>query len=226
MVEFRHEPSREIRQFVWSLVGLTILCFGLTVIRIIYTESLHLWFLAWNLILAWIPLGCAGIYYSLTKQGLAWGWKSLLSFMAWLLFLPNTFYLVTDFVHLYRYDDIGIIYDLATLAAYSFAGFILGYTSIYVVHARLYKKYGNRAHVYIALVFMLSSFAIYLGRYLRWNSWDVIANPVGLLKDVSGMIVNPNNTIPIATTLIFFVITGSIYVVVWQGIRAIGSVDK
>jgi uncharacterized membrane protein len=77
------------------------------------------------------------------------------------------------------------------------------------------------AHIMIASVLLLCSFAIYLGRYLRWSTWDVLVNPAGVVFDVSDRIINPvSHGQTFSTTLTFFLLLGSMYLVIWQAIRA------
>jgi len=97
-------------------------------------------------------------------------------------------------------------------------GLILGYISIYIVHVQLLKKLNSRMMlVFLAFVFLANGFAIYLGRYLRWNTWDIIINPFGILFDLSERVVNPVLHIQTyVVTLTFFVLLSSTYAVIYQ----------
>ena len=91
-----------------------------------------------------------------------------------------------------------------------------------LVHIRALTLYGRRGHLVAGIALLLSGFAIYLGRYLRWNSWDVITNPLGLLFDVSGRIVNPiENPLTFSTTILFFGFLAVLYTVIWRAARLI-----
>lgn len=74
----------------------------------------------------------------------------------------------------------------------------------------------------VGIVLLLCSFAIYLGRYLRWNSWDVLINPAGLVFDVTEPFVNPgSHPQAFTTTLMFMVLLSSIYIVSYQLVAVI-----
>lgn len=213
--------------FLQSLVLLSLFAVALSSYRMLATGTIHLWFLAWNLFLAWVPVLFAWLFYRRTLNGLLWSWQTSSLFAVWLLFLPNAFYLVTDFIHLRTYSDIGMVYDVVLLATYTIAGFVLGYTSLYMVHLRAMRQYGARGHWIAGVALLLSGFAIYLGRYLRWNSWDVITNPLGLLFDVSDRIVNPvEHPLTFTTTLLFFGFLSVLYAVIWRGARLIAMVSR
>lgn len=216
--------SKRAVGFVQALVLLSAFAVCLSLYRWASTGLIHLWFLAWNLFLAWVPLIFAWLLYRRTPKGLIWDWKNSVLFTMWILFLPNAFYLVTDFVHLNRYSDIGVVYDIVLLATYTFAGFVLGYTSLFMVHVRAVQAYGKIANWVVAVALVLSGFAIYLGRYLRWNSWDIITNPLGLLFDVSDSIVRPEAyPLTLMTTLLFFGFLSVLYFVIWRAAALIYS---
>jgi uncharacterized membrane protein len=138
--------------------------------------------------------------------------------LLWVGFLPNAFYIASDMVHLTNTGPISLLYDVVMFISFTFNGFILGYLSLYAVHNRLKKRFSNQAAFgMVAAVLLLCSFAIYLGRYLRWNSWDVLFNPAGLVFDVSEPFINPTSHPQVfTTTLMFFVLLASIYIVCYQ----------
>src|SRR5690606_18992878 len=113
----------------------------------------------------------------------------------------------------------------AMMMSFIINGLILGYISIYIIHVQLLKKLSSRAILgTLGFVFMACGFAIYLGRYLRWNTWDVLINPFGLLFDISERIINP--VVHIQTyivTLSFFVLLSGTYAVVYQLTRVLSQ---
>lgn len=202
-----------------ALVLFSLFCANLSFIRVSITHSTSLLFLLWNLLLAWVPLIFAWLLYRNTLQsGLTWSKRNIIYFIFWLLFLPNAFYLTTDFVHLKGYfDDPQRIFDIVLLISYAINGIILGMVALLLVHISAVKRFKNNGHWLPVAVLLMSGFAIYLGRYLRWNSWDVFINPFGLLFDVSDRIVNPSDhLLTFSTTLLFFSFYGFLYLIVWR----------
>lgn len=201
---------------------------ALLLARFVATGNYNFWFLSWNLFLAWIPLGAAWWLVNRLKTT-AWltAGNVVLTFI-WLAFLPNAFYIVSDLIHLRVTGTISILYDVVMLVSFTWNGFILGYISLYMVHEQLRKRLGGlRAGGLVAFVLLLCSFAIYLGRYLRWNSWDVLINPAGIIFDVTDPLVNPvAHPQAFTTTLMFFVLLTSIYVVGYELIAILRSPTK
>jgi len=162
-------------------------------VRVVRTQSPAYSFLIWNLFLAWLPMWFALAAYNAHKKEsrarwlLVLGWASM-----WLLFMPNTFYLVTDIVNLYYQPNMLFWYDVIVFAAFIWTGVSLGLVSLFLMQEIVRKTAGRLVSWLFALgVLGLSSFGIYLGRFLRWNSWDIFANPVPLLADIAGTVRHP-----------------------------------
>jgi uncharacterized membrane protein len=217
----------KLNGFAWSLLALSAFALILSVFRITYTDTDRYWFLIWNLVLAWLPLILAWLLYKRTPRGLIWSWRNFGLFVLWLVFLPNAFYLVSDFIHIHVTGEINLMYDVILFSTYAWCGFILGYYSLYLVHKRALQRFGQKAHWLIIISLLLSGFAIYLGRYLRWNSWDIIFNPIGLIFDVTDRLINPTEHIlTFGATLLFFGFLSMIYFVVWNAIKVIENPKK
>jgi len=148
-------------------------------------------FLIWNLFLAWVSLPVAFLALLAHRRGA--GLPVLLPVLAgWLLFFPNTVYIVTDLVHLGRLPAVSAPLELAVLLAAALAGLITGFTSLAAVQRIVLERAGSvLARVFPVFVLVLSSFGVYLGRTLRWNSWDLLANPEPLLSDVLERLAHP-----------------------------------
>lgn len=170
------------------------------------------WYLIYNLFLGVLPLGFA-IWWRKLFIRYSWkNWRSVLVGILWLLFLPNSFYIITDFIHLYETPRVDVVQDVVMLMQFSLLGLIFGFMSLLIIHQEAVKLIGSKKAMYGAgLVLLLSSFAIHLGRELRWNSWDVLFNPFGLLGDVLRILLAPFASAAIWTTLSFFLFLTSFY---------------
>jgi uncharacterized membrane protein len=179
--------------------------------------------LYWNLLLAIVP---ALLAFWLVKRIRLYGWfkwpQIILSFI-WLSFLPNSFYLVTDMVHLRANYEASFYFDVVMLSGFMLNGLALGFYSVYTIHKEL-KKYFSPGFTLavIGVIFLLCSFATYLGRFVRWNTWDIVLQPLGLLFDVSDRFINPavHNETYLATSS-FFIILFSAYLVVWSALEQV-----
>ena len=205
------------RQYVLKTLALGSLCSVLLFIfRSFYFQSTEYWYLNWNLFLAWLPLLFAGIlvHQLRTKRWLRW--QTILTTVLWLGFLPNSFYLVTDFMHLQHTTNASLLFDAVLIFAFSVNGFALGYLSVAMIHKELKKRLQSRdVLIVLSVIFLACSFAIYLGRYLRWNTWDVLINPAGILFDVTDQFINPGAYgQSFLTTALFFVFITSTYAII------------
>lgn len=169
----------------------SIISLGLLITRIVYTGSPLFIFFVWNLFLAIIPFYISLKIKSRAEKKLKNSVKWLLLFL-WLLFLPNAPYMITDLIHLKQRVGVPLWYDTLLILSFCWNGLIIGFISIYNVHEELKKRKGEfKSWVFILAVILLCGFGIYLGRYLRWNSWDILVNPLELFKDILNRIIHP-----------------------------------
>lgn len=202
------------RTRLWlALVGSSLVSVGLFLANV---HTMHTWefsYLIWNLFLAWTPLFFTYWLLRVLRHKLWSSWEALLVTVIWLSFLPNSFYMISDFVHILDVPPARVLYLVVVFASFIFNGVILGYLSLFQVHQELLKRVSKRtASILVSLVLILCSFAIYLGHDLRWNSWDLLRDPGGILVDVSNHV---SDAIAYTTMFSFFLLLGSIYVVVW-----------
>ncbi|HEX5448210.1 MAG TPA: DUF1361 domain-containing protein [Candidatus Saccharimonadales bacterium] len=202
-----------------ALVSLGEAC--LVGVRMVLTGTVHFWYLLTNLCLAWIsPLVAVWLIRELKIR--RWlSWQNLLLTFLWLVFLPNTWYVLTDFIHVVPSGEISQLYDIVLVSLLTICGFVLGFTSLYLIHRQILKRWDElKSYLLIEFVILLSSFAIYVGRDLRWNSWDVIANPGGVFLNVSNQIIDPfGSSRALNVTALFFVLISLLYVAVWLAVR-------
>lgn len=195
----------------------------LYLIRVWAAGNYRYGFLLWNVFLGWIPLLFAWL---LIRRLPRTRWSSAVNIalsVAWLGFLPNSFYLVSDLIHLRSTGEVSLLYDAVLFLSCIFNGYVAGFASLYLLHHEVLRRLGRiQSHVWVAGVLLACGFAIYLGRYLRWNSWDVLVNPFGILFDLSDRAINPLAYPQLfSTTFTFFVLLGSMYIVLWQFMAAL-----
>jgi uncharacterized membrane protein len=155
---------------------------ALVAFRVLHTGSIVFLFLVWNLFLAYIPYALST--WLTTRPG--WNRRlKLIVTLIWLLFLPNAFYILTDLYHLYdrRHPGIPEWFDLAMIFSCAWNGLLLGVLSL-----RQMEKLFNLP---VYPIMALNALGIYVGRYLRYNSWDILSNPFELITDITDMIIHP-----------------------------------
>jgi uncharacterized membrane protein len=151
--------------------------------------------MVWNLVLAILPLLFSELLIK-RIQNPKKGLSVLLGFL-WLLFFPNAPYMITDFIHLNAIDFFPNQYyttnlldwiRLTHIGAGVFLGILSGLLSLYNIHRLLIKRKSKIAtQVILVVISLLSGYAIYVGRFLRLNSWDILS-PISLaVKFINGM---------------------------------------
>jgi uncharacterized membrane protein len=210
---------------VASLAVLSLFVIAMIMFRMVYTRSPEHIAIAWNLLLAWIPLALALIVYDRARTDVSTPALAALGLL-WLLFLPNAPYLVTDLKYVGRGEGVPVMYDVLLLSAAAWTGLLLGLTSLFLVHAIVRRLIGAlKAWVFVLGVLALSSFGIYLGRVQRWNSWDVFVRPESLLGDIAKGVFHPlSHPRPIAVTILFTSFLLASYLVFYSFAR-LGSLD-
>ena len=164
---------------------------ALTTIRILYTGNLRFAGLCWNLFLAIVP-------YLITRFAIrnpSWiekRGKFIFLFISWLLFIPNSFYIITDLFHLEINTHIPLWFDLALIFSFAWNGILLGVSSIRQMEkiVRLNFPFVQEWQ-FVYPMMLLNAFGVYIGRYLRYNSWDFIANPFQLTEDIIYLLIHP-----------------------------------
>ena len=172
------------------LVLQTGFCIGLVIFRILYTGEWMFAFLIWNLFLVYLPYIVS--QYIVQKGDQLSNGATLLLLTSWLLLVPNAFYIITDLFHLENRRPIPLWYDLALLMSFAWNGLIVGVLSVRQIERFLENRWKHTNEwLFVIPVMALNAFGIYIGRYLRFNSWDVITNPLQLIHEVGYLLVHP-----------------------------------
>jgi uncharacterized membrane protein len=194
------------------LAALILWCTGMIAVRMERTGSRYYSFLIWNLFLGGIPLvasSCLRVASGLRLNRII----QTALFGLWLLFLPNAPYILTDLLHLTAQSSAPTWYDLALLLSCSGTGLLLGYLSLIDIHGLVARKFSPAIGWTVAVSsLLLSGFAIYLGRFLRWNSWDVLTRP-GIVFDIADGLLHPAAHVrTLGVTFIFGIILALGYI--------------
>ena len=178
--------------------------------RILYTGSLVHLFICWNIFLAWIPYMLSNFFAEVKQKA---KWKQLFLFASWLLFFPNALYIVTDLIHIDDNKDVPVWYDAVLLFASSFIGIMMAFVSLQKVEFFLKCVFSKRVvAALVPFILFVASFGVYLGRFERWNSWDVIKDPMALGLNIINNFTSPiDNYRTWAITILFTAIYSLLY---------------
>ena len=187
----------------WLLLSGCFSCL-LLLIRIVVTGSLAYSFLPWNLFLAFVPYGITG--WMTRNVSLIENRFSYLALLTvWLLFIPNSFYIITDLFHLTHIDSAPKWFDLLLIFSFAWNGLLYGIISLHRVELILSLQ--TRKNLVVPLVFAvmwLCALGIYIGRFLRFNSWDVLTDPFNLVAEISDLVIHPfENSYAWGMTLVY-----------------------
>lgn len=214
--DLTHSRSLKIGLVSASLLGL------LFALRVMLSGELKYGFMAWNMSLAFIAWGLGICFAMVLRTKRPFAAKVVLG-IAWLLFLPNTFYILTDLIHpvlvypeLQNFngqlnvvpDGTMILLDGAIMWVSASAGWYLGLMSMSLVNGEIRRLHGRVwSHAFVALVGLLVGFGIYLGRSPRLNSWDIVSRPMSLYDAVTAPLKHPIlYSDSYAITLLFFIL--------------------
>ena len=174
-----------------SFTVMGLFCLSLLAFRVYSSGTYYFAFLLWNLFLAFVP-------WMISTTLLLWtGLRqvkilSIPLILIWVLFFPNAPYIITDLFHLTRRGSMPIWFDLILILSFAWSGLLLGFSSMRDVAVLCAERLrGWVINLLIVGFLYLSSFGIYIGRYLRWNSWDIVSRPDAIFYDLLDIIIHP-----------------------------------
>lgn len=175
--------------------SLFVIYICLSIITFIFVRNgLHI-FLVWNVFLAFIPFVFTIL---LDKKIINKKIPVIITLLLWLFFFPNSMYIITDLIYINTenfvsnpgpYSPAIYLQDTSSYLAMfhiylgGVIGLLYGFKSLSVLYE--YSKrnaIGKYRDIAVILVFILSAFAIYIGRFFRYNSWDFF-RVYSILKD-------------------------------------------
>ena len=144
-------------------------------------------FFVWNLFLAAIPLYISSFLLQAQKKNIHY-----LLFIIWILFFPNALYIITDLLHLKERNNVPLWFDVLLIFSAAINGLLMAFISLYQVDLFLQTKFNiQKTKLILYACLFISSFGIYVGRFLRWNSWDIFFNPFQFSLEIIQPFINP-----------------------------------
>lgn len=191
--------DRHIRDIgILSIAAVAFVCF-----HMILNQSVEFWYLPWNLLLAWVPLVIAAYLVSTPLHR----YIEISLLVVWLVFLPNTFYVMTDIIHINDQVRFNQTYDVLTIMMSVIPSVLAGLVSLALIDNRyLSKQPLARRKQILAAIALSSAIAIYIGRELRWNSWDLFANPINIVTDMVGVLISAQGVAHMTLTVLAYTI--------------------
>ena len=191
------------KQIIYLFALATVLNF----LRVFLFGSTAFLYILWNMILAAIPFVISSLLVSYTNKKNIFKPFFIIGFMIWFLFLPNAPYVITDFIHLGRIHSVPVMYDIFVLFSSAWVSLLMGLYSISHIEKIFLLKFSPKiTNIMIGVIILFMSFGIYLGRYLRFNSWDIFTSHNSLFSSIWKIFTQSNHYVNVYEyTLLFFV---------------------
>ncbi len=203
---------------IFGLMALaSAICVFLVAARIAYSDSKRYTTLVWNLFLAWIPFILSYLAYTLSWNKRFLYFAIPVTAFLWLIFFPNAPYILTDLQHLANETTKAPLwYDVIVLIWFSWTGLLLGLVSLYLMHDIVHRTFGRTlGWGFVFVVSGLSSFGVYLGRFVRFNSWDILNDPKEIVVTILGLAIDPSMRM-VAFTVLFAVFYLFVYLTLYS----------
>ena len=179
--------QKSLHSIIPRLALLSAFCVFIEVFRMIFSLHITYIFMPYNLFLAWVPLWLAMYLKDETRPVHLFIYLSV-----WLLFFPNAPYMITDLLHLRPLPHCPFWYDVILFYSYAFTGLMVGIISALIVFKKMKTLVTPwRARVFMLMVMMVSGYGIYMGRFLQFNSWDLLTNPLQIISMTISRFIHP-----------------------------------
>lgn len=210
---------------VFALLNIACaMCIGLVLARVAYSDSGRHLGLIWNLFLAWIPFILAYLAHATSWRRVTLYF--ILPFIAtlWLVFFPNAPYMLTDLQDLSRGSSgAPLWYDVIIVVWCSWTGMLLGIISLYLMQDIVLRTFGRVvAWLFVFVITPLSSFGMYIGRFVRLNSWDILQDPAETAMEILGLVIDPSRRLA-AFTLLYTVFFLFVYLLLYSFSRMLSE---
>ncbi|MGO4528735.1 DUF1361 domain-containing protein [Paenibacillus sp. 2TAF8] len=215
----------------FMLMFMTLFCLGIAAYLRAKLGSNMYAFLGWDMFLAWVPLLISLLMaYVFQRKAVRPGWLGMtlaaLLGLIWLFFLPNAAYLFTEMLHAFRYFTaqpgsrfwftMDFWYSLTLAFAVAIVGLLLSTCSVMQIQ-QLLHRFVHRfvCWMVVAIILLLSSIGVYIGRFIRWNSWDLVSQPGQIMIDLWNDF-SAGDGIMIEFVTLMFIVQGFAYIIISQ----------
>mgnify|MGYP001792027394 CR=1 FL=1 len=182
---------------------------SLLLVRFIYSSTTDYSFYGWNTFLAAIPYMVSTQLLKLKKIHIL----TVIMLAVWLAFLPNAPYMITDMLHYEERLPVPFWYDILLVISAAWNGLILGLVSLMNVEnflSRHLKPVSVKLCVFMSL--FLCGYGVFIGRFLRFNTWNVITDPRILAYSSAHHVLLPQHYSKLwVFTILFAVLLSVIY---------------
>ena len=147
---------------------------SLLLVRFLYAQTLDYSFYGWNTFLAAIPYAVSTQLVKMKKINLI----AVILLFVWLAFFPNAPYMITDLLHYEERLPVPFWFDILLVISAAWNGLILGLISLMNVEiflSQFLKPVWIKLSVFASL--LLCGYGVFIGRFLRFNSWDILTDP-------------------------------------------------
>lgn len=199
--------------FPKAVISLVVFAIVLNILRIVIWDKYSFVYILWNIFLAFIPFIISSLILSLSKEKKLNKAIFVIGGILWILFIPNAPYIVTDFVHIGVVRGVPVIYDVILLFSSATLGLILGFSSLLHIEEIIKLRFSHKTtFIIMNIIIFMISFGVYLGRFLRFNSWDVFINHTPLIKNVWKIFSQPLDNLEVYLyTILFFCFMSILY---------------
>jgi uncharacterized membrane protein len=197
-----------------QIAFLLALAIVLNIIKIFLFHTTSSVYMFWNIFLAFVPFFISSVLLVSTNKNNIIKPFFIIGFILWFLFLPNAPYVMTDFIHLGRIRAVPIMYDIFFFFSSAYVSLLMGLYSLHHIEKILLLKFSKKViNIIIPVIILFASFGIYLGRFLRFNSWDLFTSHSSLLATIWDIFTKGNTYINVyAYTLLFFAFIYTVYI--------------
>jgi uncharacterized membrane protein len=137
--------------------------------------------------------------------------------IVWLLLIPNSPYIITDLIHIGEIRKVPLLFDSFLIFGSASLGLLLGMHSMYDMERIIKMKFKKNVNILMITIFaFIIGFGVFLGRFLRFNSWDVFASPVSILNGIKEIFSNRSETVESLLYTVLFSVFILVFYLAWK----------